>query len=124
MKDITYPVIQSIEFGRITIDGETYTRDLYIHADGTIKKRKKKLARELYGTSHSVGPEELKKFRKRNPEILIIGSGHQGALELTKEGRKFLENARIDFEILPSSKAVRFYNASGKRKSLLIHLTC
>ena len=119
-----YPIIQSIKFGEVTIDDKTYTRDLYIRADGSIKRRKKKLAKELYGTSHSIGPEELKILCKKKPEILIIGTGHDGCAGLTKKASAFLQKQAVGYELLPSPEAVQLYNRTNKKKALLLHLTC
>jgi hypothetical protein len=124
MSKVKGPVIQSTEFGEITIDDETYTKDLYIYPDGTIKKRKKKLAKEVYGTSHKVGPRELKKICKEKPSMLIIGAGQQGVLELTAEGRDFLKKKGVDFRVAPTSEAIRLYNEARGKKALLVHLTC
>ena len=122
--ETSLPVIQSTRFGEVTIGDKTYTKDLYIYPDGTIKKRKKKLAKELYGTSHQLGPKELKKLCKKKPEIIIVGSGQQGALSLTKKGEAFLKKEGVKYKVLSTPDAVRSYNKEKRRKALLIHVTC
>ena len=37
--------IDGSEFGAVTIDGTTYTRDVIIRLSGAVEKRKKKLSR-------------------------------------------------------------------------------
>jgi hypothetical protein len=44
--------IDSTTFGTITIDGKTYEHDVVVRLSGEIVKRKKKLSKRLYGTSH------------------------------------------------------------------------
>jgi len=44
--------IEGTTFGTITIDGKTYEHDVIIRLSGEVVKRKKKLSRKYYGTSH------------------------------------------------------------------------
>ena len=46
--------IEGTSFGDITIDGKAYDHDVVIRLNGGIMKRKKKLSKKLYGTSHVV----------------------------------------------------------------------
>ena len=48
------PTIQRTEFGSITLVNEVYDHDIVIRLSGKVKKRKKKLSNEKYGTSHTV----------------------------------------------------------------------
>lgn len=54
------PRIDGTRFGSITIEGETFERDVLIRLSGEVKKRKKKLSKAVYGTSHVVSLEEAK----------------------------------------------------------------
>ena len=54
---------------------ETYSRDIYISVSGKVKKRDESLAKELYGSAHTVGPKELEEVCKGGPEVLFIGAG-------------------------------------------------
>jgi hypothetical protein len=119
-----YPKITGTAFGSITLDDETYDKDVYILADGEVKKRKKRVAKEVYGTSHKIGPDELAKVCRGNPTIVFIGTGQQGVAELTEEGRQYLEKHRIDYAALPTPQIVASYNKCEKRKAALLHITC
>ncbi len=44
--------IEETRFGNITIDGKTYDHDVVIRLFGDVIKRKKKLSKKYYGTSH------------------------------------------------------------------------
>jgi hypothetical protein len=44
--------IERTTFGTITIDGKTYEHDVVIRLSGEVVKRKKKLSKKYYGTSH------------------------------------------------------------------------
>ena len=45
-------MIERTTFGTITIDGKTYEHDVIIRLSGEVVKRKKKLSKKYYGTSH------------------------------------------------------------------------
>ena len=55
------PVINKTSFGSITVNGESYDHDIIISLDGKIKKRKKKLSKAVYGTSHNMLRKDLGK---------------------------------------------------------------
>ena len=48
------PTIDRTMYGSITIKGRRYERDVLIRLDGGVKKRKKKLSKAVYGTSHTI----------------------------------------------------------------------
>jgi len=119
-----YPVIDSTDFGRVTIDGETYENDVCIRGDGKIEKRKKKKAKEKYGSSHVIGPEEIERVCKGAPRSVVIGTGQNDTARLAPEATEWLKHRNIAFESLPSPKAVKAYNKLEERKALIFHVTC
>jgi hypothetical protein len=70
--------IESTTFGAITIDGKTYEHDVIIRLSGEVVKRKKKLSKKYYGTSHVLSKDEAKFVFERGCEQLILGSGQMG----------------------------------------------
>src|SRR5258706_14991766 len=52
--------IDSTICGAITIDGKTYEHDVVVRLSGEVVKRKKKLSKKLYGTSHVLSKDEAK----------------------------------------------------------------
>jgi hypothetical protein len=52
--------IDSTIFGAITIGGKTYEHDVVVRLSGEVVKRKKKLSKKLYGTSHLLSNDEAK----------------------------------------------------------------
>jgi hypothetical protein len=52
------PSIDGTAFGSVTIAGEVYEHDVVIRLGGEVKKRKKKLSKAQYGTSHKVSRKE------------------------------------------------------------------
>lgn len=70
--------IESTRFGTITIDGKTYDHDVIIRLSGVVAKRKKKLSKKYYGTSHVLSKDEAKFVFERGCEQIILGSGQMG----------------------------------------------
>jgi hypothetical protein len=52
--------IDATEFGSITVDGKTYEHDVIIRLSGKVEKRRKRLSKEKYGTSHTISNAEAK----------------------------------------------------------------
>lgn len=119
-----YPKIVGSSFGRIAVGRETYNRDIYIRVNGKVENRKKSLARNLYGSSHRIGPKELEEVCKGGPEVLFIGTGQSGLAELTEDGRQYLRGRAIECCALPTPQAVEAYNDCERQRAALIHVTC
>src|SRR5256884_8565396 len=79
------PGIDQTSFGSITIEGKEFEHDVLIRLDGQVEKRKKKLSKALYGTSHIVSLDEAKYVYEKGTERLILGSGQYGNVELSEE---------------------------------------
>jgi hypothetical protein len=60
--------------------------------DGSIQKRKKKLSKKVYGTSHTISLHEARYVYEKGAELLIIGNGHYGRVGLSEEAEKLLKN--------------------------------
>ncbi len=115
--------IETSEFGKITIDGKTFNRDVIITANGTVIDRPD-FAEEKYGTQHIIVLKEIKKILQDNPRVIVIGTGQYGACRLEKGIKEEIEktNARLLIERTP--KAVHLFNNVNDRKAGLFHLTC
>ena len=74
--------IEKTTFGTITIDGKTYEHDVLIRLSGEVVKRKKKLSKKYYGTSHTLSKDEAKFVFERGCNQLIVGSGQMGKYAL------------------------------------------
>jgi glucokinase len=119
-----YPTIQGTEFGSVTIDGRTYEKDVCIRAGGKVKRRKKKPVKAQYGTSHKIGPAELNKVCKGDPELLVVGTGQSGSAALTPDGAEFLAEHGIRVVAVPTPRAIEEFNRAEGRKAALLHVTC
>ena len=104
--------IEGTKFGSITIDRKTYQHDVVIRLSGEVIKRKKKLSKKYYGTSHVLSKDEAKFVFEKGCEQLIIGSGQIGNVK----GCKVL--------LQPTPEAIDVFNKSHAKKIGLFHVTC
>ena len=77
--------IENATFGTITIDRKTYEHDVVVRLSGEVVKRKKKLSKKYYGTSHILSKDEAKFVFEKGCEQLIVGSGQIGNVRLSPE---------------------------------------
>ncbi|MCK5281516.1 MAG: hypothetical protein KAK04_23355, partial [Cyclobacteriaceae bacterium] len=54
------PIIDSTEFGSIKIEKSIFEHDVTINIEGHVEKRKKKLSKAIFGTSHIISLDEAK----------------------------------------------------------------
>lgn len=118
------PKIDSTSFGNITISGVTYEHDVVIRLDGGIEKRKKKLSKAIYGTSHTLSLEEAKHVYEAGAKRLIIGAGQMGMVELSDKAEHFFRENNCQVSILPTPKAIGEWNESKGAVIGLFHVTC
>jgi len=109
-------------FGSITIDGKTYDEeDNYIVSwDGEITG--------LHTAErHVFGRPELEMILKKNPEMVIVGTGDSGLLRISEEVRKLCRDKRIELVEMISKVAIRKFNDAfnqEKKVAAFIHVTC
>lgn len=119
------PYINSTEFGNIVIDDKRYNQVL-IKADSVMERDYNKL-KELFSTSHKIGDWEVEELLKENPEIIVIGTGQNGAMEVDEELINSMKQKNIEVITAETPKAIEIYNQKtkqGKRVNALIHTTC
>jgi glucokinase len=119
-----YPRITYATFGEVAIGDRVYDCDVYVRGDGKVKKRKLKAAVADHGTAHRIGPEEMDKLCRGNPELVVIGMGHSGLAALTGEAEALLKQRGVEVQALPNTKAIKVFNRARGRKAALIHVTC
>jgi len=116
--------IEGSEFGNITIDGNTYEHDVIIRLSGKVEKRRKKLSKKQYGTSHVISKAEAKFVFEAGCDAIIIGAGHQGNVQLSPEARDYFEKKGCSVILQPTPEAIRSFNLSRVNKVGLMHVTC
>jgi hypothetical protein len=116
--------IESTTFGTITIDGKIYEHDVVIRLSGEVMKRKKKLSKKYYGTSHVLSKDEAKSVFERGCEQLIVGSGQMGNVHLSPEADAYFAKKGCKVLLRPTPDAVHVFNRSHAKKIGLFHVTC
>jgi hypothetical protein len=118
------PKIDTTEFGSITIAGEIYDHDVQIRLDSQVKKRKKNLSKEVYGTSHTISLAEAKHIRDKGAERLIVGTGQTGLVELSEEATAYFKDKGCQVKLLPTPQAIDAWNKAEGAVIGLFHVTC
>ncbi|GGF37698.1 hypothetical protein GCM10011611_50220 [Aliidongia dinghuensis] len=116
--------IDGSEFGAVTIDGKSYGHDVIIRLSGAVEKRKKKLSKKYYGTSHVISKDEAKFVFEKGCDLLVIGAGHAGNVHLSPEASDFFKKKGCKVTLQPTPEAIKSFNRSRGHKVGLIHVTC
>jgi hypothetical protein len=116
--------IERTTFGTITIDGKTYEHDVIIRLSGEVARRKKKLSKKYYGTSHVLSKDEAKFVFEDGCEQLILGSGQMGNVHLSPEAEAYFAKKGCAVLLQPTPKAIHTFNRSHAKKIGLFHVTC
>ena len=117
--DMPTPQIESYRFGHIVVDGQAHDRDVIILPDRVIGGWWRK-------EGHTLHPDDLEAVFEAAPEVLVVGQGAYGRMQVTRETKQALQAAGVELVALPTQKAVGTYNAmrQGRAVAAALHLTC
>jgi hypothetical protein len=118
------PTIETTSFGSITIAGTRYEHDVFINLGGEVGKRKKKLSKAIYGTSHIISLEEASYVYEDDAEEIIIGTGQFGQVKLSEQAEHFFHQKHCKITLLPTPEAIGAWNRSVGAVIGLFHITC
>ena len=118
------PKIDKTKFGLITIDGKKYDYDILIRLDKKVEKRKKKLSKEVYGTSHTISLAEAEYVYEDGAEKIIFGTGQSGLANLSDEAAEFFKQKNCQADLLPTPEAIERWNKTKGQVIGLFHITC
>jgi hypothetical protein len=120
------PRIDDTTFGSITVAGTVFEHDVIIRPDGRVKKRKKKLSKAVYGTSHKISLREAKYLYEHAPgaDRLIVGSGQYGKMELSPEAVAYLRRRGCRVVLRPTPTVIAVWNRTKGAAVGLFHVTC
>jgi hypothetical protein len=116
--------IESTEFGSITIHGISYTHDVLLRLSGEVAKRKKKLSKKYYGTSHTISREEAEFIYEKGCEVLVLGTGQYGNVKLSPEAAAYFAHHDCRVILQTTPEAIETYNKAGSKTIGLFHVTC
>lgn len=112
--------IEKYSFGSIMIDGAKYRKDVIIFPDRVLSPWWRE-------EGHSLSLKDLKEVLDFQPELLIIGTGAYGAMNIPKTTLKKLEEQNIKVISVKTGKAVKQYNEKieeNENTVAALHLTC
>lgn len=115
--------ITHYSFGKMVIDGKDHVADLVILPGGKIS---------YWGfdpdNNHIFSKGFIDDLITDKVKTIIIGTGYNGAASLNAEAKELVEQIRakgIQVHIMPTSEAVKLFNASSKKGLLAcFHLNC
>jgi hypothetical protein len=115
---------EATSFGSITIEGQKFDHDVITRLDGSIGKRKKKLSKKLYGTSHKISLPEAEFIYEEGAQTLIIGTGQYDRVRLSDEARDYFDSHGLKIITIASPEAIRLWNDEEGALIGLFHVTC
>jgi len=112
-------IIDSYDFGRITVNGKRYTTDLLVFPE-KIKAdwRRKK--------GHRLDVADLKEVLEAKPEVLVVGTGYSGMMDVPAETRSYIESEGIELIVQKTAEACKTFNRLAESRTVVaaLHLTC
>ena len=120
------PRIDGTSFGSITVAGTVFDHDIVISPHGDVSKRKKKLSKAVYGTSHTISLEEAKYVYRQaaGADRLIVGAGQYGRVRLSPEAADFFTRKACEIVLLPTPEVIKVWNRTEGSAVGLFHVTC
>ncbi len=111
--------IDDYRFGKIVIDGQTYSSDVIIYPDKVDPSWWRK-------EGHNLQEADIMKIVSAKPDILVIGTGNSGVMRVPEKTKKFIESNGIKVYIEKTVKAVEIFNRqpADKKTAGAFHLTC
>lgn len=111
--------IEDYAFGRIRIDGRTYTADIIIFPDRVEPSWWRK-------EGHRLDPDDLAAVVAVSPEILVVGTGAHGVMQVPEETVAWLRARGIDVRSAKTGEAIEIFKELAKTRKAVaaLHLTC
>ena len=111
--------IDSYDFGRIVIDGRTYSQDLLIWP-GQIKSD------WWRSESHLLQIPDVFEALAADIQVLVVGSGQPGRMQVDPSLAAHLRETGIDLVVKPTKEACVVINQmpEARRWAAALHLTC
>jgi len=107
-------------FGKMEIEGRTYTHDLKIIAGRVISDWWR-------ADGHRLVAGDIEDILAARPDVLVVGRGAYGALQVERTLAAELVRRGVELIAEPSAKAVELFNkldAAGRNVAGAFHLTC
>ena len=113
-------MIEKYSFGRIIVDGATFTSDIIIFPDGRIHESWRRKS------GHSLTADDIKELIANGSEVIIAGTGAAGMMKPESGLEAYLADKGVEFKALRTKKACHLFNELRKKRrtGICLHLTC
>jgi hypothetical protein len=114
-------MIESSRFGAMTVDGRTYTSDLFIYPDGRVEDN------WWRRQGHVMTVDDILPLVDACPGLVIVGTGTSGRMRPERNVAPFLSERGIGWIVQPTAEAAATYNreiGTGIEVAACFHLTC
>jgi hypothetical protein len=112
--------IDHYRFGHIDIEGRSYDADVIVFPNHVQK-------RWWRHEGHQLATEDLGTFMAEKPEVLVVGTGYYGRMQVPEEILDSLRAAGIEVRIAKTGDAVDEFNRLQREYASIVaalHLTC
>jgi hypothetical protein len=112
--------IESYSFGVMKVDGKEYRQDLIVFPDKVRPNWWRK-------QGHSLAVEDVRDVIEFKPELLIVGTGDSGMMDIPATTEKALQDAGIEVIAKNTAQAYSMFNEQIKKGKNVVgafHLTC
>ena len=104
----------------ISGDSSSFCKDLKIIGDDIVENWWR-------AEGHRVDTADIADILAASPNVLVVGTGYAGFMEVSKSLHSALENRNIKLIAQKTPEAVKTYNelhSQGRRVAAAFHLTC
>jgi hypothetical protein len=111
--------IDDYAFGKIVIDGRSYTSDVIVYPDRVDASWWRK-------EGHTLQEADLADVLAAEPQILVIGTGFSGIMQVPPQTEDFLRSKGIRVYIEKTGRASAIFNENKAAGKIIgaFHLTC
>ena len=105
--------IDSMDFGEVAIDGKTQYSDVVVWWDGQI---------DAIPKFYIFGIRKLIKLLDREPEVVVIGTGIEGSVRISRKVEDYSEMQGLKLFVEKSRDAIEIFNAfvADNKKAVII----
>lgn len=112
--------IDQYRFGHIDVEGHSYDADVIIFPDHVQERWWRQ-------EGHRLSREDLQTVLAEKPEVLVVGTGYYGRMQVPEETLDSLRSVGVDVRITRTSEAVAEFNRLQRECARIVaalHVTC
>lgn len=111
--------IDDYRFGRITICGRVFEKDVIIMPDRVISPWQRR-------QGHVLTPEDMEPIMAASPDVILVGTGNSGLMQVPAETVRYCRDRGVEIFSYTTAAAAHLYNTTPKCHKVIaaFHLTC